>query len=180
MSGMESAMDRSRIPGKIDQHRVRIDVVNLEPLRSKPCGDRGDVAGGRAEAIAKFLRGQPMVVVRRGWIFKLVEQLLQGALAQWRAPQLKQQMVEREIVGHEPAIIARRSLGTDVARHRDEVVVVDLIGDLGGVADDPPAIARAETGSRQTASPPSATMIAIVRPRLPIAPNLQRIAVNII
>src|SRR5271155_5603290 len=124
--GMESAMNRSRIPGKIDQHRVRIDVVDPEPLRSKPCGYGVDVAGGRAEAIAKFLRGQPMVVVRRGRIFKLAEQPLERALAQWRASQLKQQMVEREIIRHGPAIITCRSLGSDVPRHRDQVVVVDL------------------------------------------------------
>src|SRR5271168_3491476 len=129
--GMESAMNRSRIPGKIDQHRVRIDVVDPEPLRSKPSGYGVDVAGGSAEAIAKFLRGQPMVVVRRGRVFKLVEQSRQGALAYGRTPQLQQQMVEREIVGLESAIIARRSLGADIARHRDQVVIVDLVGDLG-------------------------------------------------
>src|SRR5208283_5660890 len=108
---VESVEYRSRSPRKIDQHCARINVVHSEPVRSKPSGNRVDVPRGCAETLSKLTRGQPVVVVWRFWIFELAEQLIQCALPFGRAPQQKDQMVKRKIVGHAPAIIGGRRLG---------------------------------------------------------------------
>jgi hypothetical protein len=85
--GVEGVEYRSGSPRKIDQHCARINVIHSEPVRSKPCGNRVDVPRAGAETPSKLIRGQPMVIIWRVWIFELAEQLLQCALALWQAPE---------------------------------------------------------------------------------------------
>src|SRR5271168_4455256 len=93
------------------------------------------------------------MVIRRAGVFELADQLLQLALLLWRAPQQKNQMVERKVIGHPPAIIGSRCLGTDVTGHRDNVVVVDRLTNLsrrGGPAGKRPRRDRQDAYSQPT------------------------------
>ena len=63
--------------GEFNPHPAPGHSVHGKPLLPKPCGDLGHIVGGPGELLAKFLRREPVMIVRDTPGVLTIEQRLQ-------------------------------------------------------------------------------------------------------
>ena len=78
--GLEGAADVGGGAAEADEDAAGRDPFDVQALGLEPGGDGGDVGVGEAEALANFGGGEPVVVVGRGGVLLVGEELLEGLL----------------------------------------------------------------------------------------------------
>jgi hypothetical protein len=100
---------------------LRVDHVDAEPVALQPVGDLLNIRCRWAKLGAELIGREPLVGIGRAAIVQLVDQPRKDLLLRWWAPQLEQQMLHREIVGHSAAIVGGIGLGTCIAEQPAQI-----------------------------------------------------------
>ena len=117
----------TRRPGKIDQQPVLIHHIDREPMRFQPSRDRVEILRRQPESLSVFLRGEPLMKVRRGRILKFINVLAELLLLFRRPLQLEQHVIHRKVVSDQPAIVLLVRLRPGVSREGDQLAFVHIL-----------------------------------------------------
>ena len=88
-----------RRAGKLDDRAARCHTTHLKALRREPIGHGLNVRIGGAELLPKLLRGEPLVIVGRGFDLLLIQQLPQRGFLLRRALQYEQHPFHGQAIG---------------------------------------------------------------------------------
>ena len=86
--GVEGFLHLTRGARKL-QHRASFGCSHLESVGLQPCGDRLEIGIRRAVLLAVLFGRQPFVVVGRGFVLLIIEQLSERGLLLFAALQHK-------------------------------------------------------------------------------------------
>ena len=90
-------------------------------MRFEPICDRVDILRSQSVSPSQFLRGQPMMVVRRLRVLELIDVFVERLFPLGRPKQLEEHVIQRKVRGDGAAIICRRRFRTRIAGERRQL-----------------------------------------------------------
>src|SRR5215831_8776867 len=127
--GLKGLTHLGRGAGKIDEHATGVYDVQLKAVRFQPACQSIKVLLRYPESGSEFLRGNPVVKVGRARGVQFVQELLKGLLLLGRALELQEHVLEREAVGNGSAVVFAPRFRMRVAKKRDALRFLDILGD---------------------------------------------------
>ena len=118
----------ARGPGKL-QYRSPFRSSHLKAVGLQPSGNCLHVRVRRAEFLPEFLRGEPLVIIRRMPVLLIVKQLAQRQLLFRTAFQHQQHSLHWQRCRRSPQIEFRPGQGMGISLQRRELPFVDSLGD---------------------------------------------------
>src|SRR5206468_2640085 len=91
------------------------DPVDGEPLGLQPTDDPGQIVLAQSKAVAKLLRRQPLVVIRRRRMMELLQQRIEFSLLAWIWLEHQCHMVQQEWTLYFALVVLNLCQGVDIA-----------------------------------------------------------------